>query len=171
MISATEPRILLDRGHNFYDTLIRWQTWGSVAHAKIWFPSNGGVIIEATARGVIARPWSATEDGQSEIYFLDILNAPSRAGWCRGFDYGMSQVGKGYDFFGLAKFLMRDGRENPHRWFCSDLVFEIVKQAGVLLLARCPRYKVSPERLRTSPYLERDVLPYAVHSGSVQAVT
>lgn len=151
------PKILLYRGTGFIDTIIRWQTWGSVAHAALWVPANvtGNYIIEATASGVISRPLDNPFSEPAEVYDVPMM---SESGWASAIIYAKKQIGKPYDFRGLFQFVARDGSDNPRAWFCSDLVFECVRQGGVLLVARVPRCKVSPEKLRESGLLVPSVL-------------
>lgn len=146
------PKVLLYRGHNFHDTLIRWQTWGSVAHSALWFPDPqlGGQIVEAVLSGVIVRTQANPFSEPAEVY--DVAGAVN---WNHAQNYANNQVGKPYDIKGLFQFVARSGSDDPDSWFCSDLVFESVWQGGVLLVARVPRCKVSPEQLRRSPLLVR----------------
>jgi uncharacterized protein YycO len=149
-----ETRILLYRGWSFVDTLIRWQTWGRVAHAALYFPQFGDVIYESVLHGVTRRAWT-NDDAKAEQYI--VTQSPWGApNWSRAVEFLDKQVGKPYDIKGLFQFLARSGDDNPRAWFCSDLVFEAVRHAGVLLVARVPRCKVSPEQIRRSPLL----LPY-----------
>lgn len=142
----TEPMILLYRGRSFHDTLIRWQTWGSVAHAAIWVD---GLVYEAVLEGVVRRQWTM-DDSVAERYTVDIK---AWMDWKKAIAFLDQQIGKPYDLRGLAQFLVRSGEPSPRSWFCSDLVFEAVRQGGVTLVERVARCKVSPEQLRRSPLL------------------
>lgn len=147
MTEFLAPRVLLYHGTGLIDTIIRWQTWGSVAHAAIWDP-NSGLIYEAVLEGVIKRQANATDFVTSESYTVnDIVN------WTKTLAFLDAQLKKPYDLRGLFQFLARSGGDTRSRWFCSDLVFEAIKQGGVELLARVPQNKVSPEQLRRSPLL------------------
>jgi hypothetical protein len=160
------PQLVLYRGTTpIVAPAIRWQTDGHVAHAAILWP--GMRLQEAAMKGVILRPWGedkADADETTEIYDLPYLSGWE---WSRAAAWAQGQVGKGYDFFGLARFLTRGcwgfhrfkkDRPNqtaPKRWFCSDLAFSIVEVAGVRLLERIEYFKISPEQLRRSPILKR----------------
>lgn len=52
-------------------------------------------------------------------------------------------LGKKYDWSGIGGFITRRDKENPNRWFCSELVAYCLLKAGIVLLnMKC--YKQSP---------------------------
>jgi len=63
------------------------------------------------------------------------------------------QLGKKYDYKGILGFATYSELQDKDRWFCSELVFEAFKQAGIELLRNIPSYKVSPRLFLLSPFL------------------
>jgi uncharacterized protein YycO len=136
---------------------------GSLITAGIGFFSHGywshvqvvtewPMVISADAEGVVAR----TADGMALDSWI-VLRCPIvgtekaeeivRLAW--------ECVGKGYDFLGLLGFLVNsDSVESESRYFCSELVFEIFRRAGIALLKRVDPALVSPRDLFISPLLE-----------------
>lgn len=62
-----------------------------------------------------------------------------------------TQLGKGYDWRGVAHFITRRSTDNPDKWFCSELVFAGLKRVNVTLLERVEQHKVYPGMLAYSP--------------------
>lgn len=161
-----KPQLLLYHGATpIIDPIIRWQTDGSVAHAAILWP--GMRVSEAVASGVRVRAFGADkEDPKAEIY--ELPNRPF-ADWIAAAQFAQNQVGKGYDFLGLIRFLTRgywgfhrfkhDRKfgEVPNRWFCSDYAFSTIEVAQIRLL-ETEYFKISPEQLRRSPFKHRVVV-------------
>jgi uncharacterized protein YycO len=65
-----------------------------------------------------------------------------------------SQVGKPYDFVGLASFLLYKGMQKDSAWFCSELAYIAYKQAGIRLQRRVKQDFISPRDLYISPLLK-----------------
>lgn len=72
-------------------------------------------------------------------------------------DFALAQVGKGYDYAGIAGFLARKDLQTADRWFCSELVSAAFWSAGIPLLRREP-HKVAPGDLRDSPLLQMEAM-------------
>ena len=70
----------------------------------------------------------------------------------RAVEFLEAQIGKGYDWYGILRFLPRWRKDND-RWFCSELAFEALRRAGITLLRDIPATKVTPGGLASSPYL------------------
>lgn len=159
-----QPQLLLYHGRTpIIDAAIRWQTDGTVAHAAILWP--GMRVSEAVASGVRVRAFGADpEDPAAEVYAL-----PERryTDWMLAAEFAQRQVGKGYDFLGLVRFLTRgywgfhrfkhDRKTgtDANRWFCSDYAFSTLEVADLTLLGLTPYFKISPEQLRRSPLIHR----------------
>ena len=76
----------------------------------------------------------------------------------KAINFAHEQIGKGYDFLSIARFLIRSQsrRKESGRWFCSELVFAALRKAGVDLLERIEPCDVSPGMLALSPRLILD---------------
>lgn len=70
----------------------------------------------------------------------------------RAVEFLDAQLGAGYDWFGILRFLPR-WRKSNDRWFCSELVFEALRRSGITLLRGIPATKVTPGALACSPFL------------------
>lgn len=66
--------------------------------------------------------------------------------------WALAQVGKGYDYRGIAGFLARKDLDNADKFFCSELVSAAFWKPGIPLLRRLP-HAVAPGDLRDSPLL------------------
>lgn len=139
--------ILLMRGRGVLSSLIRWQTRGKYSHAALLIGENE--IIEAW-QGDGVRMKKITDWSNVDIF--DVPSATPQQ-WQDAIDFACKQRGKGYDYLGVVRFLTRRDRDNPERWFCSELVFASFLAAGVPLLARIKAHEVSPGLLSNSPLL------------------
>lgn len=66
----------------------------------------------------------------------------------------LSQVGKGYDFRSVFRFLTRSEASKNDKWFCSELSFFGLQKAGINILERIPAAKVSPQLHGISPFMK-----------------
>lgn len=144
---TTTPSILLFRGRGAVSALIRWQTRSVYSHAAILMPD--GRIVEAW-QGAGVRT-TTLSDWQG----IDRFAVPSLtdAQWRAASTFALRQVGQGYDYAGVARFLSRRDTPENGRWFCSELVFAAIQHAGLNLLERIPPAEVSPGHLALSPLL------------------
>ena len=147
-------RVLLYHGRGWVSRAVRWQTWGPYSHAAILMPCHEW-LVESWWQGgvqhVPIRDWSG----------VDCYDVPSMTvfDWSVASDYAMRQVGCGYDFAGILRFIRR-GRGCPDsRWFCSELVYAALAQAGTELFARIEPWQVSPSMLSYSPRIVPDIVP------------
>ena len=144
------PRILLFRGNGWISRLIRWQTNGDYSHAAVQL--SDGRIIEAWHKpsGVRIRPevedWSKVESYEVE--------GMTDEQWEKAESFLLDQLGKKYDFNAIGRFLTRWRKDQDEKWFCSELAFAAVKEAGIELLSRCDLAQVSPTVLSFSPLLK-----------------
>lgn len=128
---------------------IRWQTRSVYSHVAIVLP--GGTLVEAKEfAGVRARAVAAADRAQ-DWYTFTVGRAPFEL----AVDWLDEQLGKGYDYTMVARFLTRrqEARASTGKWFCSELAFAFARQAGLDLLARVEPWAVSPALLAMSPYL------------------
>lgn len=65
----------------------------------------------------------------------------------------LTQVGKDYDWLGIWGILRRKMREDPAKWFCSELNFEAHTRCGIRLLNNIFACQVTPATLVTSTRL------------------
>lgn len=143
----TGPAILLFHGRGILSALVRWQTRSRWSHAALLLP-DGKTIIEAwPGKGVQQK--TITDWAGVEAFDLDLTEGQ----WANAIAFARSKIGCGYDYLGVARFLTRRERDNPARWFCSELVFAALDRANAPPLARIKAWAVSPELLAISPCL------------------
>jgi uncharacterized protein YycO len=147
-IAPNEPAILLFRGRGILSTLIRWQSRGKYSHAAILLP-NGRIVESWQGSGVRIKKLKDWRD-------IDAFAVPgmTTAQWDDAIEFAIGQVGKGYDYLGVLRFVSRRPSPENERWFCSELVFDALRHAGVDLFERIEGWAVSPGLLEISPRLE-----------------
>lgn len=150
-------RVALYRGRSLISRLIQWQTRSPYSHAALLLGS--GEVIEAWHVGGVARNVcllaAHKPDTRVDIFRVDALS-PADAAVSIAFAH--DQIGKGYDFLSIARFLSRSQshRKETGRWYCSELVFASLQQGCVKLLERVEPCDVSPGMLALSPRLILD---------------
>lgn len=144
--------IVLYKGKSRLSRAIRWWTRTEFSHVGV--ERANGNFLEAWTHGVRMVADYATDHARGtpvEWYRIEGAKPAQREAMER---FIVSQLGKPYDYRGLFGFISRkDYTDNPDKWFCSELVFQACKVAGIDLLARVPAYKVSPGAIWTSPRL------------------
>jgi len=141
-------RILLFRGKGPISRAIRWQTRSQYSHAALQLPS--GAIVES---------WQgAGVQYREDVSYanVDAFTVPSmtKDQWIVAAQFCLSHIGDRYDYRGVFRFLTRVKPRWDNRWFCSELVFEALQQAGCRLLHNVTSGQVSPAMLSLSPLLK-----------------
>jgi uncharacterized protein YycO len=141
--------VLFRNTDGFIARLIRWQTDSKYCHAALLF--NDTYLIESTGpRGVEARYFNKDHE-ECDIFDVENLTEEDKA---FVYAFASSQRGKGYDFWGVLRFISRSRLPENDRWFCSELVFEAFRAAEVNLLDRVEPWQVAPGDLAISPKLK-----------------
>lgn len=140
--------ILLFRGRGPVGWLIRKQTWSDYSHAA-WLCRDGSVIESWYQGGVRHSPSPATVHGPKVTFDAYAVRGLGKSDIDRIELLLHERVGRGYDFFGVARFLSRVNRNNENRWFCSELIAECCELAGKPLL-RAPAYRIAPGHIAWS---------------------
>jgi len=143
--------LLLYKGKSLISKLIKWQTFGQYSHAAWWL--RDGTVIEAWHKGGVSHNDSPatlhTPGTEIDVFSIPGVDEQAVEAFLK------EQVGKGYDFAPVVRgFLFRVMRDNPLKWFCSELSFDAVAAGGVKLLSRVPAWKIHPTLLSYSPLLE-----------------
>ena len=142
------PAILLFRGRGIVSNLIRWQSRGQYSHAAILMP-DGQIVESWQGAGVRVKTLSDWDD-------IDAFTIPGMpdAAWDDAIGFALDQVGKGYDYVGVARFITRQkGYPDLKKWFCSELVFAALEWVGWAPFDRIEPWAVSPGLLLVSPKL------------------
>jgi len=152
--------IALYKGKSPVSRAIKWVTWGDYSHAS-WICEDESCIEAWMVGGVRhTRHWCMDHTPGTEIDFYNIhgLTNEQRAGIE---EFLLRQVGKGYDFRGITRFLSRRAPNNGDidsllRWFCSVLIFAAVQKVRRPLLQRVMPHQVHPTLLSYAPALDLD---------------
>ncbi len=134
--------IALYRGSGLLSRVIRWQTRSEYSHAA-WVRADGSVIEAWGFYGVrhVATPWSIHREKESvDLWAVDgITRTQTRLVE----NFLVSQLGQSYDWLSVLRFVSRQPAPDDERWFCSELVAEALRKAGLPLL-NAPSYLISP---------------------------
>lgn len=148
--------VQLHSGRSLISRLIKWQTRSPVSHASVLFTSDDTVLesIEGVGvRAVSAKHYAKDlAEGRITQYRVPKL---SRVQVKTIRDFMTAELGAGYDYGSVLKFITRRKAAHNARWFCSELVFAAFAAAGVPLLQNVEAWAVSPGDLAMSPVLER----------------
>ena len=126
----------------------------TVSHALEIDNKTGAVIEALQFKGVIhskSYHENHTPGTRIDIYRpIGITPEQEAMVWA----FMLEQVGKGYDWPGIWGILRRKMRENPDKWFCSELVFAAYAHAKFLLLQNIFACQVTPATLITTMRIE-----------------
>lgn len=148
---STRVIIGLHRGTSVIGKLIRWQTRGDYSHASLILPD--GLFVEAR-EFIGVRALAKMEAAKGEAVDLFTVEAtPAQIEAIAAF--AREQLGKAYDYTMVARFVSRRqaSRSSSGKWFCSELVYAALKQAGIELFRATEPWEVSPGMLARSPLL------------------
>jgi cell wall-associated NlpC family hydrolase len=160
---ALQPAdIVVSTTRELTSELIRLGTHSSVSHAALYIGS--GQLIEALLQGVVQQSIYASL-GHSPLAVAYRRKGITRATANVVLSFARSQVGRGYDYTGLAGPAVRSqnevcvlgvpgilvcvvayagGFKSPDRFYCSELVLEAFRRAN-LPIASIPPSGSSPE--------------------------
>lgn len=137
---------------------IRWQTRGEISHTAI-LNVRSGQVVEALAH-VPGDPWYqpgrvvcrnlSEYDPKTRCYVYESKNPEFNH--CQAWDFAMNQVGMGYDYMGVVRFVSRKSHalEDVVEWFCSE-VGTMFGRVGGDLVQHLPAWDVSPKLHAASP--------------------
>ncbi|MDX2168267.1 MAG: YiiX/YebB-like N1pC/P60 family cysteine hydrolase [Deltaproteobacteria bacterium] len=151
--------ILCFRGRGLVSGAIRWLTRSPYSHVGLVYVFKQRVFcLEATGIGVhliLMSELVKRYHGGIDYYALRDVPPESRDA---AIDFGFGQLGKLYDHAGILRFFWfllvgarRRSRERSF-WYCSEIVAECYRAAGVTLVPGRVGY-VSPADLAASPRL------------------
>lgn len=154
IIRVYRPVVCLHRGDSLISKLIRWQTRSEYSHASIIL--EDGTHYEAREGRGVLRHSEFTLTNPTEKVDRFAVTTFSETEYRDLWVFLEAQVGKGYDWTMVARFVSRrqETRKSRGLWFCSELVFAAFKSAGVPLLRGTEPWEVSPGLLARSPLLE-----------------
>jgi len=148
-------KIALFKSRSLIGRLIRWQTRGEFSHAAL-VTESGAVYESREFIGVRKMPSlaSATPKCDKAVLFTVDIDAETEARVAR---FCESHLGEPYDYLSVARFISRrkEAASSRSKWFCSELVFDALKYAGVELFRETSGWEVSPDLLKRSPLVTR----------------
>jgi uncharacterized protein YycO len=151
--TMSAPTILLFHGKGIISAAIRWQTRSRYSHAAILLPDERTIVEAWPGAGVRAKEIT---DWRGVTRFSFWGAESSQFSPERMSDFLANQIGKKYDYRGVARFLSRhsDGDQENKRWFCSELVCAAFAAAGVQLF-NARHWEISPGTLSICPLLHQ----------------
>ena len=130
---------------------IKWFTFGGFSHVSLVFDFGDGGMLEIDAlqnRGVTQRIFGQLA-GDCQLFQVPCTG--DQAGQI--YTAACKLKGCKYDWAGIYGFLRRKKRQNPNKWFCSELAAHCLELAGIQA-QRLPAWKISPVMLCASPILK-----------------
>ena len=149
MMPAYTLELCYYHGRSMISRSIECFTWGEISHVAVRDPNEPRVWEAWQKGGVNKVPSISTNHSDRtrvDIYTVD-LTEEQYHGIVAFLD---AQVGKPYDFWGVASFVFRRNMGKEGAWFCSELALAAFMQAGLSLLV-CPPFKASPTVLSYNP--------------------
>lgn len=145
--------IAIYKGKSYISRAIRFFNFSEYSHVA-WIDDDSSVI-EAWHRGGVTHVQSISDNhtpGTPVRIYSVIGETPEIRHDVNIFL--RAQVGLGYDYLAILGFIVRSNRlHRRNRWFCSELVAEAYRVAG-LPLVNLPSNKVYPGMLAASPILK-----------------
>ena len=155
-------RIALYQGVSPASKLIRWQTWSKWSHvaailrdgtviealykdsSEKWFPWLKGKVVHVDNLGVNHTPGTV----------VDIFRVECTEEQADVFEsYLKSQIGVGYGYWSLARFVTRTGIIKGKKMFCSKLIGTAANECGKPVQLRFSPSKMAPVHIGISPIL------------------
>ena len=144
-------RLYFYRGRGLLAALVRWFTRSKYAHVSVVF--DDGVVYEATVKRGVMKGQLKSVDGVTPFVFH--TNAPMRVEAARIFCE--SELGVPYNYWAIFGFVFGlKPRYSEIHWTCSEFAACACQRAGVFLQERVEPFKLSPDNLSWSPWLEID---------------
>jgi len=139
------------RGRSLVSWCIKWFTRSEYSHVA--YIDEMGRVYEAWSPKIRVMP--SIHQGHTPGTIIDLfrfeLTLDQEAEFVQ---YLLSRIDKQYDMRGVLGFISRRaGAQREDRDFCSELILDASRAAGVPLLRLVPSYAVSPGHLSSSPLL------------------
>lgn len=145
-------RVLLFTGGDPIAAIVKWQSRSHYSHAALLIPGTNTVIESYPFKGVRKRTLTAKDWERIHAYEVPGMTGQQ---WRECIEFAEAQIGMGYDWRNVVRFVSRVPARENRRWFCSELVFKAIEQAYLRVLMMSAGY-VNPGHLAASPYLRRD---------------
>lgn len=150
-------KLLLYNGSGWISKAIEWQTCArgddKYSHAALLYPDGNTVIESYQGAGVRTRRFDDPAFDSSLVDAFDVKGMTALQ-WACALKYAEGELGCGYDYRGIIRFITRKDGGDPTRWWCSELAFAAIANIGIALLRANP-WQVDPARLGISPLITR----------------
>ena len=104
------------KGTGFVSKLIKWRTISKYSHVAIEI--NNRIIEAKEGQGVIARVPSCLTNKEFDTIEIKVVD---KVKFNAFYDFLVLQIGKPYDWEAIFNFIKNWDKENPNKWFCSEL--------------------------------------------------
>lgn len=131
-------RVIFSRRHHPGSVLLRTALWSPWSHCGIIV---GDSVIEARADGGVVRTPLHEFQAHASRWAIVQFPANDNAGYA-----ACAEVGKPYDFAGVAGIGLHRRWSDADKWFCSELVAYALKRGG-LALFREDENRITPQHL------------------------
>lgn len=133
-------RVLFCRSNRLRSWLVRAITWSAWSHVAL---VDGDEVIEAVWPQVRVVPLdNVLHHYSAHAFALLPCDDPAAA-----LQAARSQVGKPYDWKALVGLLLHRDWEDPHAWFCSEIMPWAIHQSGHALFRPSVMRRVTPQHL------------------------
>lgn len=142
--------ICLHKGRGFIGNLIRWQTRGIYSHASLLLDSK--TLFESREfKGV--RVADIYEKDRIDFFYVR-ANVHHQSIILQFLEL---LKGAKYDYRMVMRFMTRQSETigSQGKYFCSELVFDALQEAGIDLFINTEGWEVSPHLLSRSPILKQ----------------
>jgi uncharacterized protein YycO len=149
-MKAPLGKILMFRGGNPISWLVKVQTRSIYSHVAMLVPGTNRCVESYPGKGVQERELTDKDMHEIDMYDVKGMNAEM---WDYAISFARAQMGQGYDWHSVMRFVSKIPARENSRWFCSELVHKAIAEAGVRLLERIPSANVAPAHIAISPLL------------------
>ena len=148
--------ILAYKGTSFWPSkLIRWMSWSEYSHVA-WLMADGSVIEawSPKVRQVYSPNFGHKPGTVVDMFEIPVLSIDEQANIEA---FLVTKLGASYDWKSVFRFLPRikQAKSSESKWFCSEIIFDAMKFAGIKLFREIEGYKITPGMLVTSPLLRK----------------
>lgn len=155
----------LHKGSSLFSRIIRWFSRSHYSHVSIWFFNQEdphlGEIYEAWegegVRKVLGSQYQkARDEGKINLYTYKEPATPEQKEALK--EVLERELGKGYDYRGVIKFISRRAHKEDDAWFCSEYVAYASRAINRPLFERTEDWELKPSDIPRSPLLVEYIL-------------